>query len=116
MSGMNLLMLCVAFAWTVMAAAAAPSTDEADERKTRRYYLSLSPLSVTPELATPYQDVVLKAGVVVQGLAPGVCPDPARVTVARREQTFRLTYPFTPCTSPNAFNGQPVEVKLGRRA
>lgn len=88
--------------------------EEADKRKARKYYLSLSTLSALPENATPYQDVKLKAGIVLQGLEPGVCPDQARAAVTRQDRTFRLTYPLTPCANPYAFNEPPVELNLGR--
>jgi hypothetical protein len=88
--------------------------EEADKRKTRKYYLSLSTLSAQPENATPYQDVKLRAGILVQGLQPDTCPDPTRVTVVRQERTFRLTYPTTPCANPYAFNAPPVELNVGR--
>src|SRR6185436_16727407 len=55
----------------------------ADQRKARKYYLGLSQLLVAPDNATPYQDVIVKTGLVVQGLEPGMCPDPGGVTMAR---------------------------------
>ena len=88
--------------------------EEADKRKTRKYYLGLSRIEVAAENATPCQDVVVKTGLVVQGLEPGMCPDPAGVTVAREERTFRVTYPLAPCANPYAFTAPPVELKLGR--
>lgn len=88
--------------------------EQADQRKTRRYYLSLSTITVAPERATPYQDVILKTGLVVQGLGPGTCPDPSGVTVARQDRTFRVTYPVAPCANPYAFSAPPVELRVGR--
>jgi hypothetical protein len=88
--------------------------EEAGKRKTRRYYLSLSRIEVAPENASPYQDVVVKTGLLVQGLEPGMCPDAAGVTVARQERSFRVTYPLAPCANPYAFTAPPVELKIGR--
>lgn len=89
--------------------------ERADQRKARAYYLGLSQLAVTPEQnATPYQDIVLQTGLVVQGLEPGTCPDPAGVTLARDGNAFRITYPTTPCANPYAFTAAPVRLSLGR--
>jgi hypothetical protein len=88
--------------------------EEADKRKTRKYYLSLSRLEVEPGNATPYQDVVVRPGLVGQGLPPGMCPDPGNVTMERQDRTFRVTYPYVACANPYAFTAAPVALKAGR--
>lgn len=88
--------------------------EEADRRKARRYYLGLSQLTVAPDHATQHQDVVVKAGLSVQGLPPNTCPQPAGVTLVRQERTFRVRFPVAPCDNPYAFNASPVELRLGR--
>ena len=88
--------------------------EQADRRATRKYYLSLSRITVAPERPSSQETVVATVNIVAQGLPSGQCPNPAGVSAERTANAVRLAYPVMPCANSLAVGHVPVEVNLGR--